>query len=597
MYRTILRFLSRASASLFIAVCLLGMVDAPESTPATTHDPVQEISEESALEPAEVEAAESEQEPVPERKPLPEALAARFDQALADFELQKEDVTRLAKRAESMEGAPAKILGARRDRLWAVMSIETLEFALNVSAQEEKGVDVDIYRERLIEELKEFPDETYATLERLGERVVFPSPDLEPGKFVTLDQKLFKLLAEVDDVYRALITYVRIAEQFGLDAVAEKAFLEEKLEDSIANRSVFLELALDDVTMLRSAIATLPNNENLVDWLSAAQTRVEMTAKSMQGMIGLMKLVDLETRQYRQQVLTATGEITSDVLDVGIVASLAAEWGKTSLDLILSEGPRLIFRLLLVLFILFVFFQVSKLVQKGVERGLNSSRIRISHLLKRMIISLVRNFIMILGILIAISQLGVSLGPLLAGLGIAGFIIGFALQDSLSNFASGLMILMYRPFDVGDVVDANGVRGRVSQMSLVNTTFLTLDNQRLIVPNNLIWQSVITNVTAQRTRRIDLMFGIAYSDDLEKAEKILLDIVEKHEAVLDDPEPVVKLHELGESSVNFIVRPWVNTNVYWDTYWDLTKQVKLRFDEEGISIPFPQRDVHVIDSK
>jgi small conductance mechanosensitive channel len=134
-------------------------------------------------------------------------------------------------------------------------------------------------------------------------------------------------------------------------------------------------------------------------------------------------------------------------------------------------------------------------------------------------------------------------------------------------------------------------------MSLVNTTFLTLDNQRLIVPNNLIWQSVITNVTAQRTRRIDLMFGIAYSDDLEKAEKILLDIVEKHEAVLDDPEPVVKLHELGESSVNFIVRPWVNTNVYWDTYWDLTKQVKLRFDEEGISIPFPQRDVHVIDSK
>jgi small conductance mechanosensitive channel len=171
-----------------------------------------------------------------------------------------------------------------------------------------------------------------------------------------------------------------------------------------------------------------------------------------------MKLVNLETRQYRQQVLTATGEITSDVLDVGIVASLAAEWGKTSLDLILSEGPRLVFRLLLVLFILFVFFQVSKLVQKGVERGLNSSRIRISHLLKRMIISLVRNFVIILGILVAISQLGISLGPLLAGLGIAGFIIGFALQDSLSNFASGLMILMYKPFAVGDVVDANGVR-------------------------------------------------------------------------------------------------------------------------------------------
>jgi small conductance mechanosensitive channel len=263
----------------------------------------------------------------------------------------------------------------------------------------------------------------------------------------------------------------------------------------------------------------------------------------------------------------------------------------------IGEGPRVIFRLLLVMFILFAFFQFAKLVQKGVDRALGSAHVSISSLLHRMIVSSVRNLIVLFGILIAISQLGVSLGPLLAGIGIAGFIIGFALQDSLSNFASGMMILMYRPFDVGDVVEAGGVKGRVNQMSLVNTTFLTLDNQRLIVPNNLIWQSVITNVTAQHTRRIDLMFGISYEDDVEKAERVLLEIVESHEAVLDDPEPVIKLHELGDSSVNFIVRPWVKTGVYWETYWDLTKAVKLRFDEEGISIPFPQRDVHVIEHK
>ena len=134
-------------------------------------------------------------------------------------------------------------------------------------------------------------------------------------------------------------------------------------------------------------------------------------------------------------------------------------------------------------------------------------------------------------------------------------------------------------------------------MSLVNTTFLTLDNQRLVVPNNLIWQTVITNVTAQTTRRIDMTFGIAYGDDIDKAEKVLREIVTEHEAVLDDPEPMVKLHELGESSVNFVVRPWVKTDDYWDTYWDITKTVKLRFDKEGISIPFPQRDVHVIEQK
>jgi small conductance mechanosensitive channel len=356
-------------------------------------------------------------------------------------------------------------------------------------------------------------------------------------------------------------------------------------------------MALDDVAVLRSTVTTLPSNTELVDWLSAAQSRVQLTAKSVQDMVALMNSLGLETRHYRRQVLTATGEITTDVLDVGIVAGLLAQWGRSSLDLLTKEGPRLIFRLLLVMFILFVFFQLARLVQKGVNSALGSARLGISNLLHRMIVASVRNLVVLFGVLIAISQLGVSLGPLLAGLGIAGFIIGFALQDSLANFASGMMILVYRPFDVGDTVEAGGVRGKVSHMSLVNTTFLTFDNQRLVVPNNLIWQTVITNVTAQHQRRIDLTFGISYGDDIEKAERVLREIVDEHEAVLDDPEPMIKVHELGESSVNIIVRPWVKTDNYWDTYWDLTKAVKMRFDAEGISIPFPQRDVHVIEKK
>jgi small conductance mechanosensitive channel len=528
---------------------------------------------------------------------LTEQVSAEFDQAVADIEADKEDIKRVEERLSGLEGMAAEILTARRDRQWTAMFHKTLDLAREVAAQESTGKDVSAYRDYLVSELGDLPGETYVTLMRLRGRVKFPTPDLPPEKFVIADQKLFKQLREVDEVFRALISYVQIADRFGLDASVEKAYMDRELADSAANRSIFLEIALDDVAMLRSSIATLPENENLADWMSAAQTRIEMTAKAMQSLIGLMNTLGLETRHYRQQVLTATGEITTDVLDVGIVASLVSQWGKTSAGLLTSEGPRVIFRLLLVMFILFAFFQFAKLVQKGVDRALGSARVSISSLLHRMIVSSVRNLIVLFGILIAISQLGVSLGPLLAGLGIAGFIIGFALQDSLSNFASGMMILMYRPFDVGDVVEAGGVKGRVNKMSLVNTTFLTLDNQRLIVPNNLIWQSVITNVTAQRTRRIDLMFGISYEDDVEKAERVLLEIVESHEAVLDDPEPVIKLHELGDSSVNFIVRPWVKTGVYWETYWDLTKAVKLRFDEEGISIPFPQRDVHVIEHK
>lgn len=541
----------------------------------------------------------SAQETEGELAPLPAAVAANFDGIVESIGYQKQDIQTIESRLGDYVDNPVatQILERRRDEIWTAMFDATTNLAVEVIEQRGNGFDVSDYTDGLAAELSSLPTEASAATERIQARVEFPTGDLPPNEFVYKDQVLFQALEDVDAITAALITYTTIAEQFALDTESELAYLNEKLADTAENRSIFLELGLDDVKNLRVSVATLPNDETLSNWLSAAQVRVQMTAASLQDAINLMNLLGMETRRYRQQVLTVTGEITTDILDVGIVANLVKEWSHALWELTVTEGPRLIFRLILVALIIFAFYQLSKLVQKGVEKAMNSSRNRMSYLLRRMITSSVRNLVMIFGILIGISQLGISLAPLLAGLGIAGFIIGFALQDSLSNFASGVMILMYRPFDVGDVVDAAGVRGRVSSMSLVNTTFMTLDNQRLVVPNNMIWQTVITNVTAQRTRRVDLVFGISYSDDIEKAEKVLLDIIDKHEACLDDPEPVVKVHELGESSVNFIVRPWVKTADYWDSYWDLTKQVKLRFDEEGISIPFPQRDVHVIEPK
>ena len=217
----------------------------------------------------------------------------------------------------------------------------------------------------------------------------------------------------------------------------------------------------------------------------------------------------------------------------------------------------------------------------------------LSRLGRRMIVSTASNLVMVFGILVILSQLGISLGPLLAGLGVAGFIVGFALQDSLSNFAAGVMILLYRPYDVGDFVDAGGVVGTVDKMSLVSTSLLTVDNQLYIVPNSKIWGDVIKNVTAQKERRVDMVFGISYSDDIPKAETVLADILTSHDKVLDYPESVVKLHTLNSSSVDFVVRPWAKVDDYWDVYWDITRSVKMRFDEEKISIPFPQRDVHL----
>ena len=149
------------------------------------------------------------------------------------------------------------------------------------------------------------------------------------------------------------------------------------------------------------------------------------------------------------------------------------------------------------------------------------------------------------------------------------------------------MILFYKPFDVDDWVDVSGVVGKVKSMTLVTTTIMTPDNKLMIVPNNSIWGNIITNVTGSSERRVDLEFDIGYEADIDKAQKVLNEIMAEHKLVLKDPEPAVHLHELADSSVNFICRPWVKTADYWTVFWDITREVKLRFDKEGISIPFP----------
>lgn len=242
---------------------------------------------------------------------------------------------------------------------------------------------------------------------------------------------------------------------------------------------------------------------------------------------------------------------------------------------------------------LFVFWVIGRLAQRGIRRALSSDRIKGSHLLERTLVSLAGKLVLLLGLVVALSFVGIHLGPVLAGLGIAGFVMGFALQDSLANFAAGAMILLYAPYDVGDAVEVAGATGKVAGMSLVSTTILTFDNQRVIVPNGKIWGDVIKNITAEAIRRVDMVFGIGYADDIPAAERFLNEILAEHPGVLDEPAPIVKLSNLGDSSVDFIVRPWCATEDYWDVRWDVTRQVKLTFDREGISIPFPQRDVHL----
>jgi len=170
------------------------------------------------------------------------------------------------------------------------------------------------------------------------------------------------------------------------------------------------------------------------------------------------------------------------------------------------------------------------------------------------------------GLGVILTQLGVQLAPFLAGLGIAGFAVGFALQNTLANLAAGALIIGTRPYDLGDEIESAGVFGTVKRMSLVSTTILTPDNQTLIVPNSSIWGGVIRNRTAEPIRRVDLTFSVAYRDDVDLVERVLAEVVRANEKVLTEPAPVIKLHQLAESSVNFIVRVWTRKERYWDVY-------------------------------
>lgn len=213
--------------------------------------------------------------------------------------------------------------------------------------------------------------------------------------------------------------------------------------------------------------------------------------------------------------------------------------------------------------------------------------------LVKFLVSLTKTGLLLILFIAVLNQLGIQTTSFVAIIGAVALAIGFALQGSLANFASGVMLIAFRPFKVGDSIEAGGTVGAVEEISMFSTIMRTPDNKKIIVPNKNITGSNIINYSAKETRRIDLVFGIGYDDDLKKARRLLENMLADDSRVLKDPAPTVAVSELADSSVNFIVRPWVKSKDYWGVYWDLTERVKLTFDDENISIPYPQQDVHI----
>ncbi len=247
------------------------------------------------------------------------------------------------------------------------------------------------------------------------------------------------------------------------------------------------------------------------------------------------------------------------------------------------------------LIIAILIFYIGRFVVRLVVRGMTKvmERQEVDQTLQKFVGNLVSMALMVVVIIAAIGALGIQTTSFIAIFGAAGLAVGLALQGSLSNFAAGVLIVLFRPYKVGDYVEAAGIAGSVEEVQILTTVLKTPDNKKIIVPNSQIMGSIITNYSANDTRRVDLTIGVSYSDDLDKVHATLRELVNADERILKDPECLIAVQALADSSVNFVVRPWVASGDYWGVYFDLTEAVKKRFDDEGISFPFPQQDVHI----
>jgi small conductance mechanosensitive channel len=521
---------------------------------------------------------------------------AQAEQLLQELEDDRADIRSLAQQVEAASGDMARVLNRRLER----RQMDTLDtahrFAQLVVEQEASGGDPGRYKDDAVQILQGIPQAIQQHMDQLRTRMGELDGQAEQASgpaLAAIDVDRSRVGERMDTLFKGLLRNLELSRDIGIDAAVQEAWLRQTLTQRGQLLSVALALTIEDMQTLREQISDFPDDADLRGSLKIEENRARRLAGSLERFVAMVAPLELPVAEYRQQLIETTGAVTTDVFDLEVLEGLFSRWFSGMADWLGSNLPQLMFKFLVLVLILWIARLLARVARKIVTRGLDTSGLRVSRLLRNMIISTTANVVLLLGVLIALAQIGFSVGPLLAGLGIAGFIIGFALQDTLGNFASGLMILFYRPYDVGDFIETGGVFGKVSSMSLVNTTVLTIDNQTLVIPNSKIWGDVIKNVTAQKMRRVDMVFGISYGDDIPKAEKILEEIVAAHDKVLDDPEPVIRLHALGESSVDFIVRPLVKTEDYWDVHWDITRSVKMRFDEAGVCIPFPQRDVHL----
>jgi small conductance mechanosensitive channel len=277
-------------------------------------------------------------------------------------------------------------------------------------------------------------------------------------------------------------------------------------------------------------------------------------------------------------------DLTEIPLDVSQITKLLDEY-------VIPWGINIVLALLIFFIGKFIVGIITNLVKKLMSKA------KVDGILVNFIGSIIKSILLLFVVIASLDRLGVDTTSLIALIGAAGLAIGLALQGSLQNLASGVMLIIFRPFTAGDFVEAGGASGVVEEIGIFTTQMRTGDNKEIIIPNGSIFGGMIINYSKRDTRRVDMVFGIGYDDDIRKAKGIIAGVIAADERILKEPAPLIAVGELGDSSVNFNVRPWVRSGDYWNVYFDLNEKIKLAFDENGISIPYPQMDIHMDKSE
>jgi len=473
-------------------------------------------------------------------------------------------------------------LQARRHLVEWMRAVE--ELVANVVEQQEQGLDDSKIRRatrkilwvvdrRLPSFMAEMSADNAALRGTLGEA--------PPDSVISIEARIRGNEESLDEAVRFYLSHIEHMDLLELGSTKARAIAAEALESRAGYLAARLELVSQKLGEAGKLDGSGAEGEVTVH---KAQEELDRIAASLWTVCDALDELDLPTAEHRRILILATGELTTDVLDVDVIAELADNAFKKSQIWIEQRGPVLFGRLARFFGVLVIFWILGGITRRVVARIVKSSGEQMSTLAQRILIVSASRVVLAIGFFLALSQIGVNVTALLAGVGIVGFILGFALQETLGNFAAGAMILLYQPFDVGDVIEAAGVTGTVDRMNLVSTTILTFDNQTLIVPNSRIWGDVIRNSTAMDRRRVDLSFPLALDVNVEEAEALFDSMCRAHPAVLDDPEPAIRVSEITGAGVLFVVRPWVRTADYWSTFWDLNREAQVRLAEAGIQI-------------